>query len=182
MDPIAYFPEDLRTDRFILRRPRPTDAPAIYAGYAVDAEVTRYLSWAPHKSLDETQQFLGLLDAEWNSRTGFAYMICPQDAPDEILGNIHAHVHGHQVSFGYVLRRDSWGQGCASEVLGFLANHALTHPDVFRAFAFCDVDNPASARVMAKAGMQFEGTLRRHFRHPNISSQPRDCVLYARVK
>ena len=34
-----------------------------------------------------------------------------------------------------------------------------TRPEIFRIWAVCDVDNPASARVMEKAGMQREGRL-----------------------
>jgi [ribosomal protein S5]-alanine N-acetyltransferase len=35
---------------------------------------------------------------------------------------------------------------------------------------------------MEKAGMTLEGTLRRWFVHPNISPEPRDCRVYARVR
>jgi RimJ/RimL family protein N-acetyltransferase len=49
---------------------------------------------------------------------------------------------------------------------------------IYRAEAFCDVDHPASARVMEKAGMEREGILRRYFRHPSISEAPRES--YAR--
>ena len=51
-----------------------------------------------------------------------------------------------------------------------------------RAAAICDIDNQASARVMEKAGMNFEGVLRRHTLHPNIAPEPRDCRMYAKVK
>ena len=30
--------------------------------------------------------------------------------------------------------------------------------------------------------MTFEGILRRYFVHPNISPEPRDCCLYAKVR
>jgi len=35
---------------------------------------------------------------------------------------------------------------------------------------------------MEKAGMTFEGVLRQYFVHPNISSEPRDCRMYAKVR
>lgn len=46
----------------------------------------------------------------------------------------------------------------------------------------CDVDNPASARVMEKAGMTREGILRRWHIAPNISPEPRDCIVCAKVR
>jgi len=55
-------------------------------------------------------------------------------------------------------------------------------PDIYRVFATCDVDNPASAKVMEKAGMKYEGLLRRYMIHPNVSEEPRDCLMYARVR
>lgn len=44
------------------------------------------------------------------------------------------------------------------------------------------LDNPASARVMEKAGMKFEGLLRRYMVHPNINEEPRDCLMYAATR
>jgi len=41
--------------------------------------------------------------------------------------------------------------------------------------AVCDVDNPASKRVMEKAGMAYEGVLFSWMVHPNIGSIARDC-------
>ena len=94
----------------------------------------------------------------------------------------HPHLIGHRVSYGYVLRASAWGKGCASEVMSWLVDHALAHPGIHRAEAFCDVENSASARVMEKAGMVREGILRRFFRHPNISDAPRDRFIYSKVQ
>jgi RimJ/RimL family protein N-acetyltransferase len=46
-------------------------------------------------------------------------------------------------------------------------------------WALCDVENIASARVLEKAGMTCEGTLKQFGIHPNISATPRDCFSYA---
>ena len=59
---------------------------------------------------------------------------------------------------------------------------ALEQPEIFRIQAVCDVENIGSARVMEKAGMEREGTLRRYVLHPNISDEPRDVYMYAIVK
>lgn len=54
----------------------------------------------------------------------------------------------------------------------------LQVPEVCRVWATCDVDNPASARVLEKAGFTFEGVLHRWNRH-NVSADPRDARVYA---
>ena len=61
-------------------------------------------------------------------------------------------------------------------------NWFLAQPEIFRIGSVCDVENPASARVMEKAGMQREGILRRWIIHPQMSDQPRDCYCYSIVK
>ena len=48
-----------------MRRPAAADAEAIFERYASDAEVTRYVAFARHTSLDQTQAFIAFSDAEW---------------------------------------------------------------------------------------------------------------------
>lgn len=40
------------------RLPRVDDAPAIFAAYASDPEVTRYLSWRPYERVEPLEVFL----------------------------------------------------------------------------------------------------------------------------
>ena len=87
-----------------------------------------------------------------------------------------------EVEVGYVLARPYWGKGYMTEVLCAIIEWALAQPDIFRVQAVCDVENIASARVMEKAGMTREGTLRRYVSHPNLSNEPRDAYIYAAVK
>lgn len=53
--------QPLHTPRLCLRRFVPGDAPAMYAGWASDAAVARFMRWQPHNSVAETR---GLLE-EW---------------------------------------------------------------------------------------------------------------------
>ena len=58
-------PGTLETERLVLRRPGAVDAPAVFARYAGDSAVTRYLGWRTHVSVSETQIFLASCDTEW---------------------------------------------------------------------------------------------------------------------
>ncbi|MGH6943752.1 MAG: GNAT family N-acetyltransferase, partial [Geminicoccaceae bacterium] len=82
----------------------------------------------------------------------------------------------------YVLARPFWGRGYMTEAVRALIRAALADPWIFRVWAFCDVENLASARVMEKAGMSFEGRLRRWTVHPNVGPEPRDVLCYAKVR
>ena len=58
----------------------------------------------------------------------------------------------------------------------------MAQPMIWRIQAFCDVENVASARVLQKIGLTFEGTLRRYMVLPNLGDVPRDVRCYARVR
>lgn len=179
----AYrLPEKFFTDRFLVRRILPSDADAIFAGWATDPEVTKYLTWRPHTDLSQTQEAAERSDREWEVGSTFPAVICRRDAPSELVGRIDARPVGPRVSYGWLIRRDHWGQGIASEVLLWAVAHALSHPTIYRTEAACDVMNVASARVMEKAGMSPEALLRRYLFHPNLSNEPRDALLYSKVR
>jgi RimJ/RimL family protein N-acetyltransferase len=159
------------------------DAVAIFDGYARDPDTVRYLAWRPHASLDETRQFLARSAADWGRGAAFAYAICRPDTAQPFgMIEIERHPERFRANFGYVISRAYWGQGYAAEALSRLVEWALTQPGIWRAAAFCDIENRASARVMEKAGMAFEGVLRRWSLHPNVSPKPRDCLSYAKVR
>jgi len=98
------------------------------------------------------------------------------------IGAIDLRPEAWRISFGYVLARKHWGQGLMAEAPGCLVSSSLAHPGIFRAFAFCDVENLGSARVMEKAGMTREGILRRWHVCPSIGPEPRDCFIFARTR
>jgi len=82
----------------------------------------------------------------------------------------------HAANLGYVLAKEYL---IMTEAARCVVEHAFTQQELYRVQGFCDVDNVASARVLEKVGMRREGTLRRYVVHPAVSSEPRDCYLYA---
>ena len=48
--------QEIETPRLLLRRLLPSDAPMMYANWASDPEVTRWLRWTPHKDVAETRE------------------------------------------------------------------------------------------------------------------------------
>jgi ribosomal-protein-alanine N-acetyltransferase len=171
-------PQTLETQRLFLRQPTPEDAVLIFEQYAQDSEVTKYIGWQPHKSVRETDEFIERCISVWANHSAFPYvLICKQNA--QLIGMIEIRIDQHKADVGYVLTRSEWGKGYMPEAMQALTNWALEQDKIYRVWAFCDVENPASARVMEKVGMQREGVLKRWFIHPNISKEPRDCYCYA---
>lgn len=175
-------PVEHLTARLRLRKPSLDDAQALFNSYTQDSEVVRFLSWTPHTSLTDTRQFLEWCEAQWAKGIYFPYVIESRLGVSEPFGMIGLRVRDHRVEFGYVLARTHWGKGFMPEALTALVRWSLAQPEIWRAYAYCDAENIASARVMEKAGMRYEGLLQRYLFHPNVSDTPRDGRLYAKVK
>jgi [ribosomal protein S5]-alanine N-acetyltransferase len=173
-------PGRLVTERLTLRRPRSTDAAAILQSYAGDPEVTRLLAWPRHRSIEDTLSFLTWSDQVWGSTLAGPYLIL--DREDRVLGTTGLDVETPwRAATGYVLRRDAWGCGLATEVTVAMTRLA-DDLGMIRVQALCHPDNTASARVLAKAGFLREGVLRRHTCFPNIGlDEPQDVEIWARI-
>jgi [ribosomal protein S5]-alanine N-acetyltransferase len=174
-------PEIIETARLRLRPPTLEDAGVIFTQYAQDPEVTRYLTWRPHENIEVTRAFLRRCVQCWQEGSAFPWVMTRKN-DGALLGMIELRIEGFRADIGYGIARPYWGQGCTSEAVKGIIEWALAQASIYRIWAVCDVDNPASARVMEKAGMQKEGILRRYIIHPNLSSEPRDCFCYSVVK
>ena len=175
------FPDAFQTARLVLRPIAPEDAGQIFDAYAQDPEVTRFLTWRPHRSRDETEAYIAHCAAA-PPHAARTYVLTGRE-DHAVRGAFDLRREGpHRLGFGYVLARTWWGRGLVAEALAEAAAWALAQPPVFRIGAVCDVENTGSARAMEKAGLVREGLLRRWLVHPNIGDEPRDCFSYARVR
>ena len=175
-------PRTFATARLFGRPPRPDDAEAVFTAYASDPEVTRYLSWRAYSRVQPLAVFFQECAAHWEKGAGpFAWLLCLKGT-DTPIGSIGITIEGGKVMFGYVLAKKFWHRGFAAEALTPLVDWALMQPTIFRAWAFCDVENTASVRVMEKAGLAREAVMRRWHSCPTLGSEPRDCIICAKVK
>ncbi len=174
-------PEQIQTERLLLRKPCLDDVPAIFNGWAQDLEVTRYLTWRPHRSVEDTERFVKSCLSAWETQIRFPYMITFKES-GEVISMIDPHIQPPQMGIGYGLARAHWGKGYMPEATSAMIDWAFRQPSLSRVYATTDVDNIASQRVLEKVGMQREGLLRKYIIHPNISDIPRDSYIYAIVK
>jgi ribosomal-protein-alanine N-acetyltransferase len=172
---------DLVTDRLLLRQPVAGDAEAIYGGYASDPEVTRYLQWSPLTGITAALRFIQGCEERRASGTEFTWAITMKSSSG-VIGVVHCSPRGHKAELGYALARSYWGQGYMTEAAQAVMDWLFTSPKIHRVWATCDVENVGSVRVLEKLGMTREGTLRRWAVQPNISAEPRDSFMYARVR
>lgn len=173
-------PETLNTERLRLRLPVQGDAPFV-CSYACDPKVARYMAWPRHTSIADTRTFLARCTRVWEDASAFPWLLV-RTTDGQPLGMVELRIESFRADVGFVVHPDVWGQGYAPEAVAALRDWALAQPDIYRFWAFCDVENHASRRVLEKVGMRHEGILRRWAVLPNISDEPRDCHCYALVQ
>lgn len=178
---MANPPELMETARLRLRPPVPDDASRMYEAWARDPEVTRYLVWKPHTDIGESEAHIARCIEGWKNGTPLVWFIEIRDT-NELIGSIAARDQTHGINLGYLLAKSAWGHGYMVEALEALVVWFLARPDVYRVWATCDVENHASARVLKKAGFEFEGVLRQWDEKPNLGPGRRDARCYSRVK
>lgn len=174
-------PDILPTARLLLRAPAVQDAPALFQAYTQDPAVCRFMVWSPHRSEDDTRGFIAACVEAWAASERKPYVITPSDS-NTAIGMIEVRLLGTAVDIGYVLAQRHWGQGFMSEAIEAVTGAALANLDIFRVQATCDTENIASQRTLEKSGFLREGRLERYTVHPNISTEPRACYMYAKCR
>ncbi len=160
-------PEIIETKRLLLRKPLAKDAEAIYERYASDPDVCRFLAWPIHTCIEDTQAFLEFSDDEWNRWPAGPYLIFSKPG-GYLLGSTGLGFESSTLaSTGYVLAKDAWGNGFATEALK--AMRALAADlKVRRLYAHVYPQHHASRRVLEKSGFHLDGTLETEFEFPNF--------------
>ena len=149
----------LETTRLLIRDFIETDLDAVYA-YGSDPEVVRYMVFPP-STLAGTREHIArcmALAAE-QPRRGYDMGIALRST-GEIIGGITLGVLDREqgeAAFSYLLNRAMWGQGYATEALTEMLRFGFVQLGLQRIADSCDVENTASARVMEKCGLRFEG-------------------------
>ncbi len=176
----ALKPPVLETERLLLRAPRLSDAKNVYA-YARDPAVSRYVLWSRHLSVGDSRRFLSGMMME--NRMGESLtMCCVLKSDGRVVGTAgfcqidRENLRGE---VGYSFAKSVWGQGLATEALHSLLAYGFDVMKLHRVEGYCDVRNPASARVMEKCGMAREGVLRERFLN---KGEFVDVVLFARAQ
>jgi len=99
------------------------------------------------------------------------------------VGGIGIHpgqdVHRHTATLGYWLGAEFWGRGIMTEAVAALTDFCFENFPLRRISAEVFANNPASARVLEKAGFTFEGRLKN-----NVIKDGKllDSLLYAKTR
>lgn len=170
----------LQGERLTLREFEAADEAPLHA-FVSDAEVTRFTTWGPNTPAD-TRAFLDDVIEEARSAQRNRYTLAAVDSSTGLLlGSVELSVESREHlrgELGWVFDPAQWGRGYATEATRVLMRFGFEDLGLHRIAATCHPDNVASARVLEKAGMTFEGRMRDHMR---VRGGWRDSLLYAAV-
>ena len=154
--------QTIETHRLILRQYRIGDAEDMFNNWASDPEVTRFLTWPPHASVEVTRTLLNNWIQRYENGDYFNWAIEWKES-GRVIGNISVvkfNEATESADMGYCMSRAFWGRGIMPEALQAVMDYLFDVVGVRRVAACHDVNNPKSGRVMEKAGMKTEGILR----------------------
>ena len=151
----------LLTPRLVLRPARMSDAEDMYE-YSRDPEVARHVLWDAHTSIHQTRAYLRFLIRQYRNASPATFVIALRSSGKVIgtIGFMWLQTDNRSAEISYSLSRAYWNQGIMSEALKAVLEFGFTKLGLNRIEAQHEFDNPASGRVMLKAGMRHEGTLR----------------------
>lgn len=151
----------LETPRLMLRPLRMSDCQDVFA-YSRDPEVARHVLWDAHQSISQTRSYLRYILRQYRNGEPSSYGIVWKEN-EQVIGSIGfmwLNTENRSAEIGYSLARPYWNRGIMSEALCAVLKMAFTTLRLHRVEAQHETDNPASGRVMLKAGMRREGTMR----------------------
>lgn len=151
----------IETSRLILRQFREDDANAMFDNWANDDEVTRYLMWPTHKSVEVSRSYIDILVQGYGKLNNYNWGIELKET-GQVIGSIGAakiDENVESVHIGYCLGRQWWNRGITSEAFHEVIRFFMDEVKVNRIDSRHDPKNMYSGRVMQKCGLLYEGTL-----------------------
>ncbi|GAA1854485.1 GNAT family N-acetyltransferase [Microlunatus capsulatus] len=136
------------------------DWPAIHH-WAADEQACRFQAWGPNTP-EQTRTFTSAAVAAW-SRVPQDRHVWVAELGRQVVGLGELTIRSRRDQHGeiaYAVDVDHWRRGIATAVAVELLRRAFVEHGLHRVSATCDPRNTASARVLQKIGMTYEGRLR----------------------
>jgi ribosomal-protein-alanine N-acetyltransferase len=161
-------PERIETARLVLATPVMADAAAIFERYASDAEVTRFVGWPLHQSVSDTEKFLEFSASEWARWPAGPYLIRSRLDGRLLGGTGLGFEAADRAITGYVLAKDAWGLGYATEALRTMIDVARSL-GVVKLSALCHPQHRPSSHVLEKCGFMRDTRRTIQAEFPNLA-------------
>ncbi len=150
--------ETLETERLILRPLDLTDAGAVQK-FAGNYNIAKSTMNIPHPYEDGmAEAWIDSQDKKWTEEDLVNFAIINKST-DQLMGVVGLVARKETTAgIGYWIGEPFWRNGYCTEATKALIDFCFKHLNINRLEAEYLVTNPASGRVMQKAGMTFKGT------------------------
>lgn len=156
----------LSTDRLILQQFNLTDSAEVQR-MAGDKDVAVNTLNIPHPYLDGmAETWIQSQESDFQTDKSLVFAICLKEN-GKLAGAIglNLQLNFELAELGYWIGKEYWNNGYCTEAAGRIIEFAFNHYKLHKIYATHFTNNPASGKVMEKAGMHLEGTLREHLFH-----------------
>lgn len=145
----------IETMRLVLRQFKEEDAGDMFYNWASDPAVCKYLLWGPYTEVETSRRRIIQWLRSYERENSYVWAI-ERKSNQQAIGLISVEVSNEltmSCEVGYCIGQDYWGRGIMTEALLAVLHYLFYEVGYQRIFAKHDVLNPASGRVMQKAGM-----------------------------
>ena len=152
----------ITTERLLLRKPCPEDAADLAVAYA-DPQVVRFIGDGSTATLTEVEEGIEQWLERWES---WGLSLCSLERREDgrVLGRAGFlrwnpetwQVGGNETELGWLLAREYWGQGYATEAAAALRDWALGERGLTRLISLIRHENVQSVRVAERIGERYE--------------------------
>ena len=168
----------IETKRLTLRRMEYFDARSVFDNWISDERVTDNRINAAHTSISETVERVAKIVDGYKIKE-FCYWGIELKANGELIGEIDLYDFDSSTGnceVSYSIGYEWWNQGYGTEALRAIVDFGFRSMNIHKISAAHNTDNPASGRIMSKAGMVQEGIIRHMIR--NSKNQYKDCAVW----
>lgn len=152
---------ELRSNSITLRKICVDDASDIFEFASVE-EVAKHVLWKPHSSISDTKEVLNSIMDNYRKGNPAPWGITLRGEKKVIgfIGFSYIDFPHRRAEVHFVLSNRYWNRGYTTEALLTVISYGFHSLALNRIEGRCAPENSASERVMKKAGMKYEGTLR----------------------
>lgn len=152
----------LESDRLILRKVKLEDANIAFENWCNSNKVDKYVLWEKHPNPETTINIFKKWIEEYEDNRTFRWIV-ELKGTHELIGTIDVSkkfIDYGTCEIGYCYGDKYWNNGYATEALKTVIKYLFEECDADIINARFMENNPASGKVMQKAGLIYEGRVR----------------------
>ena len=125
----------LETDRLLLRKLTLEDAADVFE-YAREPDITRFLTWKPHRSIEDSKGFIGFMISRYEAKevADWGIVLKENDKLIGTVGFIRWSPENSRAEVGYALSKEYWGKGIMTEAVSEIIKFGFGKMELNRIF------------------------------------------------